>query len=784
MNLDFKKNPLMVGNFSFLMHKLKPFTSSSPSSKSAIYKLKDDYKEAMSKLNNVVFKDLNHGQKVTFISHQLTEDSHITFNQFLQDMETMNINKHAADMLETLLNSFPSKDHSKISDIFNTWHSSSLNTWDNMLERAILSQMDLKHQEKCNLEFGIYNFTENSISAADFKLLKNGKKMVVPLHMNLKEKEKRNNNELLNYAKRFRLYVERNNSPDLKSDKLMDWLEHAMATSINQDSFSFYNSLRNNYNNRHKTYAFLHPTYYPNIPITTTSKQNLTDQLNFKDALWNEADKGRGLSLLTINQMKEAEKKCISQLQGTPYPGSQVDLQLQILKEIDAFYTELDGQQRWLLSTMFGDLKDIPENCIVPFLNLKSKIHKMSPEDLRNKNFSKLTFRPVIDQSRWILNKSSKAFMHLIVSINEQLQSSYPLSSYKSILPKNGAEVSNHLRSFTFSKPSTYKCLISADLSDAYSNTMLNDLESALEFAANTLNLEAWKLELLISLSRLILNNNFIETSSGIFHLSNCLAMGNSSSGACLDLVGLTSEIQKLHPGSNSLPTPQPNMYFRYLDDTKAVLDNQKRDDNATIITNVGTMFPKCIPINIDMSHIAGGFLDIISIRKLATGKIETIMKKNFTSPPAFIPYISSHPNVHKLAALKSEMIRIRRTCSKPSFITTLDTMLNRELQTLGHISAPNDMFKFKEYIDNNFTKDFIRIDNKEDKDNPHDRVKPIVFGATTALEACSRTHFIVTGLLQESLKEDQASLATVVPSVKLKEILHSRRRYMHKLRN
>ena len=171
--------------------------------------------------------------------------------------------------------------------------------------------------------------------------------------------------ELLDYARRLRLYIENNKSPASDSSNLTAWLEHTMVTSTNEQSYSFYSSLLTNYKDRHSSYTHL----LDSRPSHT--KDSLTESLSFHDSLWNEADKGRGLTLLTTDQLKSAEDQCISQLKGQPYLGSQDDLQATILKDLDDFYEHLDGQQKWLISSMFGDLKAVPKNVMVPFLNLK-----------------------------------------------------------------------------------------------------------------------------------------------------------------------------------------------------------------------------------------------------------------------------------------------------------------------------------------------------------------------------------------------------------------------------
>ena len=78
-------------------------------------------------------------------------------------------------------------------------------------------------------------------------------------------------------------------------------------------------------------------------------------------------------------------------------------------------------------------------------------------------------------------------------------------------------------------KTLTSYLLISADLSNAYSEVMLGDLEQSIEYVGEVTGMQAWEIELVISLSRLILGNNYIECSQGIYKLIACLAMGSSS---------------------------------------------------------------------------------------------------------------------------------------------------------------------------------------------------------------------------------------------------------------
>ena len=777
MELNLDKDKLLTPDCNLLAKKLRNTGAfKTEQAKLALSTFLTNYKDRFNSINDIVHQDFNNGQKISINNHVLDLKSQEALNTYISSLNIMNVNKFVCAELNTIINSIMENKTNKVSKTIMDWHNNHLLSWDNTLESVLLDQINIKHKEKCSKQFGIYNFTAHIIPDEDYDLLKNGKKVVIPSFMSSNQKLKRIKTELHDYCARYRKYFENTKHEIPRNTSLEGWLSMAINTSSKQEAKEFYASVLKNINNLNKNLPKSAFNPYRNANKSSTI---LPARLDYPNFIWNEADKNRGISLFTVDQMKTAEKNCIKELGGTQYLGSKTDLEAAINNDIDIFVKDLDGQQKWLIHNMFGDLHVQLEETVVPFLNLKSKVHKLTSQEIQNKDFSRLTFRPIVDQSLWVLNKISKSFMALIVSVNEQLIDTEKLNIFESMLPKNGAEVANHFREFKFTNNTSIKSIISADLSNAYTNISLQDLETAIEKAGNILDMDSWKVELLISMSRVIIKNNYVQTSTGIYHLQDCLAMGNSSSGACLNLVGLTSEFHKISPP----PSPhnkgplQPSIYFRFLDDTKAIMECNDPSNMSASIINIGTMFPASIPINIDMFNVIGSFLDIITIRKLSTGTFETILKKNLSSPPAYIPFISAVPNHYKMSALKTEMIRIRRICSKNIFIWHMDKLLLRELAALGHKNGSHEMSTFKETINKDYDENFVK--KKEDKED--DKTNR-VYGATTKMETLGGTHIKVLNILSESLGNSEASLPMIVPTTKLKEILHTRRKYMTKL--
>ena len=731
-------------------------------------------------VSEIVLSDLNGGTKITIKNGDLLNDSPEVLKKYLTDLDSLDIHTWFEERLPSCLAAISSDHKEKVNKTLRVWFENELQTWDHEVELTLTMSMQVKHVQKCNMQFGIFNFTSIVIEEDKLSLLSKGHKVVVPLHLDQKNKSRRVEEELWEYARRYRLYIERNFHEPI-STNFDDWLLEASASAKSEDASNFYSKLIKSRSNNKVEESGRDKGKF------RFTKESLTNHLNFEGTIWNEADKGRGSVLLSIEFMKIAEKKTISSMGGVPISLSKEELIKSVTEQIDLFNQELDGRQRAFVSESLGGISASKfSEIVIPFLNLKAKIHKLSDTEIKGKDTSNLKFRPVVDQSRWILYDINRSFMSLIVGINSKILESSK-GRLKNILPKNGHEVARHFQDFKFSSKTSLKGMLSADLSDAYSNVLLDDLESSLETAAEIIGLEAWQLELVISMARLILKNNFVETSSGYYKLTECLAMGNSSSGACLDLVGLTREFKRVGVRDNipldkglsnmgkdeilSVNMSPLDSYMRYLDDTNGIFESDCPSKVMKCILGVGTMFPSTIEINVDIFHICGTFLDVVFVRKLATGKFVTLVRKELSSPPSYIPFASAVPMKFKLSVMKSEMIRYRRICSETKFVKIYESMLADELTALGFPNIHSQMEKFekeiKEIYDNNMKK---ISGTAQDLEN-------MVFGSTSKCEYLAHTHTLVTNILCEALGENNdVKLPMLVPASKLKECLQTRK--------
>ena len=98
----------------------------------------------------------------------------------------------------------------------------------------------------------------------------------------------------------------------------------------------------------------------------------------------------------------------------------------------------------------FADYKEPDKkNIVVPFLNLRLKVHKMKREDLINKNTAHLRFRPIIDQKLWVFKHHSYVLRLMLEAMVEEVVANNG-DKLANILPKNGADVAKFTKNLSF----------------------------------------------------------------------------------------------------------------------------------------------------------------------------------------------------------------------------------------------------------------------------------------------------------------------------------------------
>ena len=160
-------------------------------------------------------------------------------------------------------------------------------------------------------------------------------------------------------------------------------------------------------------------------------------------------------------------------------------------------------------------------------------------------------------------------------------------------------EFSSRIHEVTYSTSKwSLNILVSADFSDAYTESNLSDLQGAIEKLGCIVQWPKESISLCKKLSKLIFNNCYFETPDGIHRQSQGFPMGGHSSREGLDIILLASEIELL---STSAVVNYVNSYVRLVDDISIVV-NARVGQLREIIKLMGIHYPKSMPVNIQIS--------------------------------------------------------------------------------------------------------------------------------------------------------------------------------------
>ena len=213
------------------------------------------------------------------------------------------------------------------------------------------------------------------------------------------------------------------------------------------------------------------------------------------------------------------------------------DVTASIRRKVETFESSIDVEAKKYLNTYYDGRMDNFEESMIPFLKLRPKLHKMKNEELKERDESKLKYRPVVDASRCHLNGYSKSLTDYLRDLIRKVGRKHFKDNNPMI--KNGQEVVNVLK--TVGEPCNLeRYFVVADLSSAYTFT---HLLIAMKYIGEDLDIPVWKREAFGQIANLVFQNSYLETSEGIFLLGTCLPMGLNCSGEAMDVVLLMAEL-------------------------------------------------------------------------------------------------------------------------------------------------------------------------------------------------------------------------------------------------
>ena len=646
----------------------------------------------------------------------------------------------------------------------------------------------------------LYNFTNNSVSQTLLDQIENGIKSVPNMKKSGRRVVKGVLGEILQNLKMFRRRQQRR--PPINHWRVKNWLDIAIR-DIDEDTedehIAYYKHIRENLDKA--------------VRIIKWNSDESQCELRAKDiklsaeipgAVFVLADKNYGMSLIPVETMIQAETNMLKELDAKMINSDSKEIISTVEERIRKFEKSLYLGARQHLDSMDFDRFARPSEIKVPFLKLNAKLHKMKSVDINDKNLSRLKFRPVQDSSAWIMKPYAVLLMTLLRDLMNALKMKY--NSISKIASEDGSQISKDMRLLKLSDEKT-KLFISSDMSSAYTNIFKDDVFKAVITATELLKVNDWRRDLILKLIELVLGNNYIESSTGIFQLGDCLPMGSSASQDCLNIVGMISELQlfenattsdeiKVIVGDNfevniviqkntkhkdSLTRSekgQLKLYKRYIDDTHSVCSGENLTDMKNIIIKVLQAYPKNLVMNATLSLLSFSHLDCLGFCGFSQNKITTIVRKNFTAPINIVPSQSNCPASNKYCIILSEMLRYRRICSSSQFIEMNEHFLFKEMLKAGYNYGELKIkfMKSREYIKENYNEGtFVKI-------NENSKEFEETFCGKVTFDKNSGSHKIVKALMMGDGKTKLKPI--LVPSSKIKTYLISRRKHLKKLRD
>ena len=530
------------------------------------------------------------------------------------------------------------------------------------------------------------------------------------------------------------------------------------------------------------------------------TEEQIKKRLEIEDCIMVYCDKNLGMSLFTLEMMREADKNLMNQFGAKLVNKTEADIFEEVLADVDEFEGALDEEQKEYIDYAYSNRNLRGVKVKMPFLRSTHKVQKMSLEEIENKNTSSLKFRPVIDAKSWITRGYATLVMGMIRKANEELVSLAGSVLKKSKI-KNGWRFSKEMSDFKTNK--TYCVLVSADIQEAYTNIQEDMINRSIEQVCKFIEWPEWKINLMTSLITLVLKNNFVKTSTGIYLFKRVLPMGYKLSGECLDIVGLSGELSRMFrlgdddlkmkglPIGELMEYPDEFVdasvereismvngilsYMRYVDDTHIIIGGDDINEVIDGLFAVGYMFPSGLVINVDCNIWRSEFLDVLTWRNLEEVRMSTMVKKNFKVPFGHVKKHSDHPKTYKMQSMLGELLRCRRICSDDEVIKNVDDCIKKEFESIGYckLEVIETYKKAIERIETGYSRMYVKIPEElEDK--------KIRYGGSIVFNSNYNYDEILTRFIR-SCGPAVKSRIVKVPGNKVKSIAYSKNNYIRR---
>ena len=659
--------------------------------------------------------------------------------------------------------------------------------------RSVISDaMYRKTVERSEIEVMLYNFVDGEVPDSVKKLFANGMNSVPSLRMSKREIDCRVEDAMVEYLLRLGKRRICGNAV-LQACGVEDWIKKVKILNIDPESREFVETLEASIPS---LYAELDLVYQE---VNLDSKEEMVEKLEKDGCVLVMCDKNMGMSLFSLDTMRKADKALMNQLGAVKILKTKEEIIENVLAELKKFEMGLSQEQMEYLDNKCGDRHSDRRKVVFPFLKSLHKIHKMTEEEIRNKDLSVLKFRPVVDAKQWLTRGYAGLVMQMMrEACTELVRSGGPVM--RKMKPKDGWRFAVDISDYTLEDE--FDVMVSADIQEAYTNISDDLIKKAIEIVCGFVGFNEWKIELMKKLIDLVLGQNYAETSGGLFKFKKVLPMGYKLSGDALDIVALADEMTVLYnlgeDDSNktkvrigelrSYPDEFVDIsvrtelsmskgvknFRRYVDDTHSQISGTKEDILNGIMA-LGFMYPESLVVSMDLNIWNSSFLDVYVWKNLSSGRLSTVMRKSADVPVGHVRRGSSHPEKYKLQSLLGEMLRGRRIASDDEMIELSDKCIAYEFQSIGYSrrEVQHAMEEAKKKVEDDYSEQFVKINENDDR-------RYFSYGGGMIYNKNYRYGDVVMNYI-ERIKPLGESGIILLPDVKIKRLAFTKKRYLQR---
>jgi hypothetical protein len=468
----------------------------------------------------VLLNDFSSKMVVKFSGGKMSEEDKSKIKMFMEMVKKSDVKSVLEELLRKLetLQSTEENNESKgkienMKRVVSDGHNWILQRLELHVRSVVSDAMYRNTVERSKIEVMLYNFVDGEVPESVKKMFDNGMDAVPNTRMSKKEIDNRVEEALLEFL--VRLGRRRICGTAVRqASGVQDWIRQVKLLNVDQDSKEFIEELENTLP---ALQAELDLVYRE---VDIESKEEMVKKLEKDSCVLVMCDKGMGMSLFTLEAMRNADEALMKQLGAVRMENTKEEIIKNVLGEIEKFEMGLIKEQREYLDIAFGDRHNDMKTAVFPFLKSHHKIQKMSEEEIKNKDLSNLKFRPVVDAKQWLTRGYAGVAMQMMREACNLLVRNGGQVMRK-VKPKDGWRFAVEVGDYTVEE--VYDVMVTADIQEAYTNISDEMIKKAIDNVCRFVGFKEWTIDLMKKLVDLVLGQNYAETSSGLFKFKKIL---------------------------------------------------------------------------------------------------------------------------------------------------------------------------------------------------------------------------------------------------------------------